>query len=392
MGIEKTRKRIVAVFLKFPEPGKVKTRLGKTMGDGAAAKIYRQLAGRVLEQVSRFASADLLVICYDPPEKESAVQQWLAPWTSAFPGEVMWLPQCPGDLGVRLLGATNAVFKRNQNASLAVIGTDCIQLDAETFSKAWAAMNSSDNEVAIAPSEDGGYVLIGMNRPQAVLFEDIPWSSDDTFSATVEAAEAAGIAVHSLPVRSDIDNEKDWLQFESQFTTRPCVFFDRDGVVNRSPGSAYVLRWGDFHLNSEITEALQIVHEKGYLAILVTSQKGVGKGLMSVAGLDQIHRNLQIALVKNGAAFDGIYAFTGAENCPHQAKPDPEMILSAAKDFCIDLSRSWMIGDADRDIEMGKAAGLARTVRIKGEKPIGIDADHTLDSVLKLPDLFRKCL
>jgi len=392
MGSEEVRQRIVAVFLKFPEPGKVKTRLGRTLGNDAAAKIYRQLVGRVLEQVSRFAAANTLTICYDPPQKGFTIRQWLAPWTDAFPGEVTWLAQYPGDLGARLVHATDTILNQNSNASLATVGTDCIQLDADFFSETWDALDSPDEKIAIAPSEDGGYVLIGMNRSHPALFENIPWSAYDTFSATVEAAEGAGIAVHSLPVRSDIDNEEDWRRFESKLTARPCVFFDRDGVVNRSPGSGYVLRWEDFHLNSEIAKALQIVHEKGCLAILVTSQKGVGKGLMSVTDLEQIHRGLQIDLGKKGAGFDGIYAFTGTEDCPHQPKPDPEMVLSAASDFGVDLSQSWMIGDSDRDIEMGIAAGLARTVRITGEKAIGIDADYTLDSILKLPDLFRKSL
>ncbi|NNE90229.1 MAG: HAD-IIIA family hydrolase [Verrucomicrobiales bacterium] len=157
---------------------------------------------------------------------------------------------------------------------------------------------------------------------------------------------------------------------------RPAVFFDRDGVVNRSPGPGYVLDWDVFEFNPGFFEAFGAVKNAGWLVVLITSQKGVGKGLMTQADLDEIHGNLQDSLrAKFGRGFDGIYAFTGTPDCPHQSKPDPEMIHAAAEELGIDLARSWMIGDADRDILMGKAAGLAGTIRLLGEKPVGEGAE-----------------
>jgi len=175
--------------------------------------------------------------------------------------------------------------------------------------------------------------------------------------------------------------------------TRPAVFFDRDGVVNRSPGDAYyVTSWEQFEFNPGIFEALSIVKEKGYLAILVTSQKGVGKGLMSQATLDNIHERMQTVLrEKAGDAFDGIYAYTGPD-CQHLPKPDPEMIFSAVADHQIDLSQSWMIGDADRDIEMGMAAGLKGTIRVVSEKAIGVEAAMTVANVEDAVDILDRLL
>ncbi len=173
---------------------------------------------------------------------------------------------------------------------------------------------------------------------------------------------------------------------------RRAVFFDRDGVVNRSPGSGYVLAPDQFHLNDGIADAVRFLNERGVLAIVVTSQKGVGKGLMSEADLAAIHRRMESRLAEKGAAFDAIYAYTGTPRCPHRAKPDPEMILTAAERFSIDLRLSWMIGDADRDIAMGRAAGLAGTIRLRGEKPITTPADHTLESPLEILDFLRKIL
>ena len=86
------------------------------------------------------------------------------------------------------------------------------------------------------------------------------------------------------------------------------VFFDRDGVVNLSPGAGYVTQWADFHLSPGIMDALRLCKERGYLTVLVTSQQGVGKGEMSQADLDEIHSQMQSALAMQNAAFDGIFA------------------------------------------------------------------------------------
>lgn len=173
---------------------------------------------------------------------------------------------------------------------------------------------------------------------------------------------------------------------------RRAVFFDRDGVVNRSPGPGYVLNVGQFELSEGIAEAVRYLNEKGILAIVITSQKGVGKGLMSEADLAAIHRHMQDELAKSAAAFDGIFAYTGTPDCPHRPKPDPEMIFTAVERFSINPRLSWMIGDADRDIEMGRAAGLAGTIRITGDKAIGVPADYTLENVLETADLLRRIL
>lgn len=173
---------------------------------------------------------------------------------------------------------------------------------------------------------------------------------------------------------------------------RRAVFFDRDGVVNRSPGPGYVLSPEQFHLNEGIAEAVRFLNERDVLAIVVTSQKGVGKGLMSEDDLAAIHRRMESELAEKGAAFDAIYAYTGTPRCLHRAKPDPEMIFTAAERFLIDRRLSWIIGDADRDIAMGRAAGLAGTIRLRGDQPITTPADHTLESTLEILDFLKKIL
>ncbi|MFT4546667.1 MAG: D-glycero-D-manno-heptose 1,7-bisphosphate phosphatase [Verrucomicrobiales bacterium] len=161
-----------------------------------------------------------------------------------------------------------------------------------------------------------------------------------------------------------------------------CVFFDRDGVVNRSPGAGYVTRPKDFHLNDGLVEVMQLLAERDFVAVLVTSQRCVGKGLLSSDGLDEIHLKLQSSLAQHGLGFLDIYAFLGTPETASWEKPNPDMILLAAEKHEIDLSASWMIGDADRDIVMGQRAGVGRTLRIITDKAVGVDADFTAKDLL----------
>ncbi|MCB1086429.1 MAG: HAD-IIIA family hydrolase [Verrucomicrobiae bacterium] len=172
---------------------------------------------------------------------------------------------------------------------------------------------------------------------------------------------------------------------------KTAVFFDRDGVVNQSPGPGYVLNLEAFHLSPGLFDLIHWIKSRGWLAIVVTSQKGVGKGLMTQNELDRIHSHLQTELAQaTGFSFDAIYAYTGTPDCPHRPKPDPEMVTTAAAEFGIDLAVSWLIGDADRDIEMAHAAGVTRTIRMRTEIPITVSAMATVDSLDEALEILRR--
>lgn len=176
--------------------------------------------------------------------------------------------------------------------------------------------------------------------------------------------------------------------------SRPAVFFDRDGVVNLSPGAGYVLCWEDFHFSPGIVEALAFCRTRGYATVLATSQQGVGKRLMSQTTLDDIHARMQGELALHDAAFDGIYACTCLSKDPNCTcrKPSAEMLLRASQEHDLDLSRSFMVGDADRDIEMGMNAGVPITIRIESENPHRVFATHTLPDTHGLKALLETLL
>jgi histidinol-phosphate phosphatase family protein len=133
--------------------------------------------------------------------------------------------------------------------------------------------------------------------------------------------------------------------------------------------------WKDFHFIPGMPELLAAVKRWGYPTILVTNQQGVGKGLMSLAALHALHEEMQSALRKVGAEFDGIYAATGLAETDARRKPSPSMLLEAAEAHAIDLSRSWMVGDHDNDMRAGAAAGVG-TIRVVGTKAVTVSSDH----------------
>ena len=140
---------------------------------------------------------------------------------------------------------------------------------------------------------------------------------------------------------------------------RKAVFLDRDGVVNRRLVGDYVKRWEEFEFLPEIFQVLPEIRRAGFLALLVTNQRGIARGMMTEEDLAGIHRRMQEELFRrSGEKFDGIYY------CPHDRdegcdcrKPKGGMILQGGREFDLDLGRSWMIGDAESDVEAGIAAG-----------------------------------
>jgi rSAM/selenodomain-associated transferase 1 len=187
------------VFLKLPEPGRVKTRLFPAIGPEAAAKLHRALVERTLARVARPGAPWTTVLCFDPPGGAAALRAWLGPGFEAR-------AQPAGDLGVRLETASREAFAGGARR-IAFIGTDAPDLDASDVAAAFAALDRAD--VAIAPALDGGYALIAMKAHQPALFRDVAWSSADTARHTLERAREAGLAVTTLRTLADVDRPED---------------------------------------------------------------------------------------------------------------------------------------------------------------------------------------
>lgn len=170
----------------------------------------------------------------------------------------------------------------------------------------------------------------------------------------------------------------------------PCVFFDRDGIINRSPGPGYVERVEDFHMLPDFPPALRLAQSRGYRAVVVTNQRGIALGIVHPRTLDAIHRQMHMLLAREGLELDGVYV------CPHDRgectcrKPMPGLLLQAAEELNLDLSRSWMIGDHETDITAGRAAGC-RTIRVS-DLSTPSEADYRVADMSELPALLERLL
>jgi len=143
------------------------------------------------------------------------------------------------------------------------------------------------------------------------------------------------------------------------FARRPTVILDRDGVINKKPPRAqYVRNWSEFEWLPGAQEALRMLREAGFRVILVSNQAGIARGAMSEADLSDIHQRLNAEVAEVGGRIDASY------HCPHDwdagcecRKPRAGMLFRAQRDFHLDLSRTFFIGDDERDGQTAEVAG-----------------------------------
>lgn len=167
------------------------------------------------------------------------------------------------------------------------------------------------------------------------------------------------------------------------------VFFDRDGVVNKRLVDDYVKSWSEFEFLPEVFPLLAQVKAWGYLAIVVSNQRGIARGLMGEKDLKALHAKMQRELEARGEPpFDDIFY------CPHDTaddcecrKPKPGMILDAAEKWDIDLSESWLIGDSESDVLAGNAAGC-RTILIGDQEET--EAEFQAEATADVQDIISR--
>ena len=137
------------------------------------------------------------------------------------------------------------------------------------------------------------------------------------------------------------------------------LFLDRDGVINHEKKMDYVLNWDEFRFYDGVTEALKMFAEIFGTIVMVTNQRGVGKGLMTLEDLSNIHTNMQRVISEAAGRIDKIYFCSSMDNDCYERKPNPGMAYQAQKDFpSIDFNKSIMIGNKPSDMQFGKNAGM----------------------------------
>ncbi|HLI93959.1 MAG TPA: HAD-IIIA family hydrolase [Puia sp.] len=137
------------------------------------------------------------------------------------------------------------------------------------------------------------------------------------------------------------------------------LFLDRDGVINQEKENSYIFHYGEFVFYDKAKEALRIVDSLFGRIIIVTNQRGVGKGLMTADDLRIIHDKMVAEIVLAGGRIDRIYYADSLRDDHPDRKPNPGMALAAKAEFPeIDFSRAIMVGNSLSDMEFGKNAGM----------------------------------
>lgn len=189
------QENLLLIFIKNPEPGKVKTRLAAAIGNQRALQIYLKLLAQTLDAAqgvktnkqvwySSFVDADDFILKQDFEKK---LQQ----------GK---------NLGERMLNAFVVGFEEGYK-NIVIIGSDCPDVTSDILEQAFDELNKHD--MVIGPSADGGYYLLGMKKMYKEIFADIDWSTEYVLDQTKEKGESMSLRISFLPELNDIDTIED---------------------------------------------------------------------------------------------------------------------------------------------------------------------------------------
>ena len=183
---------LLIIFAKNPVLGRCKTRLAKGIGPENALAVYRILLQHTAQTTSSL-KVDKEVFYTDFIDHEDS-------WDSTIFKKGL---QRPGDLGQKMQAAFEAGFKKGYQ-KIVLIGTDLISLEASDIEKAFKALDN--NRVVFGPAQDGGYYLIGLSQMKPELFKNIPWSTAEVLTKSLEKIDHT---YQLLQIKNDIDTEED---------------------------------------------------------------------------------------------------------------------------------------------------------------------------------------
>ena len=183
------------IIAKYPEKKNVKTRLKGSMSDEQRLELYVSLLNRAMADLGNIPGVDTF-IAYAPKEREDYFLKF----------NLGMIPLNKGGLGVGMLKAFEEVFSLGyKKASL--VGADIPDLSPEIIIEAFDVL--SENDLVYGPAKDGGYYLVGMRKLIKEVFENVPWSSDQTLKKSLEQSTISGNSVGFTEMLSDIDRIED---------------------------------------------------------------------------------------------------------------------------------------------------------------------------------------
>ena len=154
------------------------------------------------------------------------------------------------------------------------------------------------------------------------------------------------------------------------------LFLDRDGVINIESVGSYITSWDEFKFHDGVLDAIRSLSNVFGNIVVVSNQRGVGRGIMSIEALREINLNMRAAIAESGGRIDKIYAATAVTDDDRNRKPNVGMGLQAQEDFpAIDFKRSVMIGNSISDMEFGKRLSMYTVFLTTKHEPFSLPHD-----------------
>ncbi|GAA4448117.1 HAD-IIIA family hydrolase [Rurimicrobium arvi] len=163
---------------------------------------------------------------------------------------------------------------------------------------------------------------------------------------------------------------------KTKYTKDWSLFLDRDGVINQEIQGTYVTSWDGFSFCEGVLPALAALGNTFGNIVVVTNQRGVGRGIMDIEDLRLIHHNMQHVVSENGGRIDSIYACTSVDDQDPNRKPNVGMAMQAKEDFeQIDFHKSVMVGNNLSDMLFGKRMGMHTVFIATTQQPFELPHD-----------------
>ena len=216
----KMSEKAVIIFARYPVDGKVKTRLSKTLGDKFATAFYKTCAEHTFAVANKFrqdSGASVFLYCSEESEI-NLVKEWIG-------YDFIFDFQKGNNLGLKMANAFATVFNAGYK-KVNIIGTDAPAINPGLIDDAFTRLDKYD--AVIGPSDDGGYYLLGLNKNNRDLFENIEWSTNIVFEKTIEKLNNMKMSFYRLEELTDIDTEDDllsWFESTAVDGTHPVKLF-----------------------------------------------------------------------------------------------------------------------------------------------------------------------
>lgn len=193
------------IFSRYPEPGKTKTRMIPALGTTGAAELQRQMTEHTVNNAQQLLSSrDFTIEVHFTGGSQQLMTAWLGQ-------NLHYIPQVSGDLGQKMRLAFDRAFNMD-NQRVLIIGIDCPDINQVILNEAFNSLQNHDLVLGVA--EDGGYYLIGLNRPVPQLFHNITWGTDQVLNQTKNIAQQLKLDIHYLTTLSDVDRPEDLVTWQ----------------------------------------------------------------------------------------------------------------------------------------------------------------------------------